>query len=57
MLNQTKSTTLDVEVIRRDFPILSREVHPGVPLIYLDSTATTQKPLQVIRAMDEYYQS
>jgi cysteine desulfurase / selenocysteine lyase len=57
MLNQMKSTTLDLELIRRDFPILSREVHPGVPLIYLDSTATTQKPLQVIRAMDVYYQS
>jgi len=57
MLNQTKSTTLDVELLRRDFPILNREVHPGVPLIYLDSTATTQKPLQVIRAMDDYYQS
>lgn len=38
-----------------DFPILRREVHPGVPLIYLDSTATTQKPVQVIQAMDDYY--
>jgi cysteine desulfurase/selenocysteine lyase len=49
-------TYLDVEKIRRDFPILSREVHKGVPLIYLDSTATTQKPIQVIQAMDDYYQ-
>jgi cysteine desulfurase/selenocysteine lyase len=48
-------TSLDVEKIRRDFPILSREVHPGVPLIYLDSTATSQKPIQVIQAMDDYY--
>lgn len=47
--------TFDVEAIRRDFPILDREVHPGVKLIYLDSTATAQKPLAVIDAMDRYY--
>jgi cysteine desulfurase/selenocysteine lyase len=40
---------------RRDFPILAREVHPGVPLVYLDNAATTQKPLAVIDAMDGYY--
>jgi len=45
----------DVEHIRGDFPILKRQVHPGVPLIYLDSTATSQKPLAVIQAMDDYY--
>jgi cysteine desulfurase/selenocysteine lyase len=42
--------------IREDFPILAREVRPGVPLIYLDSTATAQKPVQVLRAMQEYYE-
>jgi cysteine desulfurase/selenocysteine lyase len=47
--------TLDIPGIRADFPILSREVHPGVSLVYLDSTATTQKPLAVLQAMDEYY--
>jgi cysteine desulfurase/selenocysteine lyase len=40
---------------RADFPILQREVRPGVPLVYLDSTATAQKPLAVIDAMDAYY--
>ncbi len=45
----------DVQKIRSDFPILRRDVHPGVPLIYLDSTATSQKPRQVIDAMDEFY--
>lgn len=40
---------------RADFPILQREVRPGVPLIYLDSTATAQKPASVIEAMDHYY--
>jgi cysteine desulfurase / selenocysteine lyase len=47
--------TLDVEKIRADFPILERQVRPGVPLVYLDSTATSQKPLQVIQAMEEFY--
>ncbi|GAP06550.1 cysteine desulfurases, SufSfamily [Anaerolinea thermolimosa] len=42
--------------LRADFPILNREVRPGVPLVYLDSTATSQKPWQVIQAMDQYYQ-
>ncbi len=47
--------TFDVAKIRADFPILQREVRPGVPLVYLDSTATAQKPLAVIQAMDNYY--
>ena len=57
MINPLTKTTLDVMQIRLDFPILKREVHPDVPLIYLDSTATTQKPLQVIQAMNDYYYS
>lgn len=48
-------SVFDVNRIRQDFPIFNREVHPGVKLIYLDSTATSQKPEQVIRAMDDYY--
>jgi cysteine desulfurase / selenocysteine lyase len=46
----------DVNKIREDFPILQRELKPGVRLIYLDSTATSQKPLEVIEAMDRFYQ-
>jgi cysteine desulfurase/selenocysteine lyase len=57
MINRAITTAMDVESIRMDFPILKREVHPGVQLVYLDSTATTQKPIQVIQAMDNYYQS
>ena len=47
--------TLDVSRLRQDFPILEREVRPGMPLVYLDSTATSQKPVSVIAAMDEFY--
>ena len=44
----------DVEKVRADFPILSRDVY-GKPLVYLDNAATTQKPLCVLDAMrDEY---
>src|SRR5688572_25426202 len=46
----------DVEKIRKDFPILQRETQPGVRVVYLDSTATSQKPKQVIDAMNDYYQ-
>ncbi len=46
---------LDVEAIREDFPILHQEVRPGVKLVYLDSTATSQKPRQVIEAVEQYY--
>lgn len=44
----------DVQKIRRDFPILERQVH-GRPLVYLDNAATTQKPRQVIEALSRYY--
>jgi cysteine desulfurase/selenocysteine lyase len=53
--DQRPLSTLDSSRTRADFPILQREVRPGVPLVYLDSTATSQKPEQVIRAMDEFY--
>ncbi len=47
-------TTLDVEQIRKDFPILKREVN-GKPLIYLDNAATSQTPQQVIDVIVDYY--
>ncbi len=47
--------SLDVARIRQDFPVLGREVRPNVPLVYLDSTATSQKPVAVLAAMDDFY--
>jgi cysteine desulfurase/selenocysteine lyase len=47
--------TLDIQKIRSDFPILKREIRPGIPLVYLDSAASSQKPEAVIEAMSEYY--
>jgi cysteine desulfurase / selenocysteine lyase len=46
--------TFDAGKIRKDFPIFSKKVN-GKRLVYLDNAATTQKPLQVIKAMDSYY--
>ncbi len=56
----TQSTTfqvadLDVEAIRADFPILQRRVH-GMPLVYLDNAATSQKPRPVIDTLTRYYE-
>src|SRR6266478_4753202 len=46
---------VELEEIRDDFPILSQKVH-GKPLIYFDNAATSQKPRQVIDALNDYYQ-
>lgn len=48
---------IDIHKIKADFPILSREIKPGLRVTYLDSTATTQKPIQVIDAMDDFYRN
>ncbi len=51
-------TAFDVEAVRKDFPVLSREVH-GHPLVYLDSASSSQKPRQVLEAerifVEEHY--
>ena len=47
-------TGYDVEAVRRDFPILSRQVN-GKPLVYLDNGASAQKPQVVIDAMTTAY--
>jgi cysteine desulfurase / selenocysteine lyase len=45
----------DVEARRQDFPILHQQHHEGVPLIYLDNAASSQKPVSVLEAMNDYY--
>jgi cysteine desulfurase / selenocysteine lyase len=52
----TYTSPLDVEAIRKDFPILSRTVRNDRPLVYLDSGATSQKPVQVLDAEREFYE-
>ena len=47
---------LDAKNIRKDFPIFRRKIN-SKPLVYLDSAATTQKPVQVIDAIKDYYES
>jgi len=49
-----RGNPLDVDAIRRDFPILGRVVH-GKPLVYFDNGATSQKPRAVIDALNRYY--
>ena len=45
----------NVEEIRQDFPILHQEHHDDVPLVFLDNAASSQRPIQVIDALNEYY--
>ena len=50
------TAAFDVEKVRADFPILHREIH-GKPLAYLDNAASSQKPRQVMEAMNEAYET
>ena len=47
---------LDVATIKKDFPLLARDVH-GKPIVYLDSAATSQKPTSVLDTLDTYYRT
>jgi cysteine desulfurase / selenocysteine lyase len=53
-LRVVKSAEFDLLEVRRDFPALHQKVH-GKPLVYLDNAATTQKPKQVIDAVERFY--
>src|SRR3972149_2259784 len=50
-----QSSSVSLENIQKDFPILQRTVRDGKPLVYLDNASTTQKPIQVINAISDYY--
>ena len=56
MVSARQTAELDIDKIRADFPILSRQVN-GKPLVYLDSAASAQKPNQVIEALVSAYQN
>lgn len=47
---------MNFDAIKADFPVLKREIKPGIPLTYLDSAATSQKPQQVIQVLSHYYE-
>ncbi|MBF9071245.1 cysteine desulfurase [Streptacidiphilus sp. NEAU-YB345] len=47
---------MDVDAIRKDFPVLGRILPNGKPLVYLDNAATSQKPRQVLDALTDYYE-
>lgn len=49
-------TIIDSDQLRQDFPILNQTVHDE-PLVYLDNAATTQKPIQVLQALENYYKT
>jgi cysteine desulfurase/selenocysteine lyase len=52
----TETKKLDARTLRRDFPIFEQEVH-GKPLAYLDSANSSQKPRQVLEAVDRFYET
>jgi cysteine desulfurase/selenocysteine lyase len=57
MAGRSQAVDLDAATRRGDFPIMRREVRPGVPLVYLDSAATSQKPTVVLEAMRSFYET
>lgn len=50
-------TAISIETIRKDFPILQRKVRDNKLLVYLDNASTSQKPIQVIDAINDYYKN
>ncbi len=55
-MTHTFTGLLDTDAIRKDFPVLQRLVHEERPLVYLDNAATSQKPRQVLEALNAYYE-
>lgn len=53
-MSAVPATDFDIERIRADFPILERTVH-GKPLVYLDSAASAQRPLPVLKTINDFY--
>ena len=45
------------EITKKDFPLLNKNLKSSEQIIYLDHAATTQKPIQVLKKIDEYYKN
>lgn len=56
-MQKQQAANFDVAAVRADFPILHQFHHGETPLVYLDSAASSQKPVQVLDAMDTYYRT
>ncbi|MDE0960028.1 MAG: cysteine desulfurase [Planctomycetota bacterium] len=54
-IHESSSSFANLDEVRSSFPCLQQEIH-GKPLVYLDSAATTQKPIQVLQALESFYQ-
>lgn len=57
MSQAVRNNTLDVETIRQDFPVLNKPLPKGMPVVYLDSAASAQKPRAVIQKEAEVYEN
>ncbi len=55
-MNHIADLPVDLDALRKDFPILAQRVHGDWPLVYLDNAATTQRPRQVIQTLVEVYE-
>ena len=55
-MNPVSESKLNIDTIRKDFPILHQTIHRDRKLVYLDNGASTQRPTSVIRAMDDCYE-
>ncbi len=56
-MTNARNLNFSINRCKDDFPVLKREVKPGIRLVYLDSAATSQKPESVLLAMDAYYRN
>ena len=56
-MSKSTPAKINFEKLADDFPTINKQLRPGLHLVYLDSAATSQKPLQVIEAMNNYYRN
>lgn len=54
-MKDSSNSSINTQVIRKDFPILERKNKDGKTLVYLDNSATSQKPTSVLKVLQDYY--